>query len=172
MDQQYFYLTTEDGVEMKCKVLFTFDTDDYSYCIYTIIDEDGNESEEISAVRYELDENLEMTNFQELETEEEWDMVEEVYNTLVDTFSEEERDAFIATDEEGNEIECKVIYRFKLDEFGKKYVVYTTDETEPVENLYVASYVDSEDGEIQEIFPVESDEEWEKIEESVEFLNQ
>lgn len=119
MDQQYFYLTTEDGVEMKYKVLFTFDTDDHSYCIYTIIDEDGNESEEISAVRYELDENLEMTNFQELETEEEWDMVEEVYNTLVDTFSEEERDAFIATDEEGNEIECKVIYRFTLDEFGK-----------------------------------------------------
>lgn len=89
MDQPLFTLETEEGIK-TCKVLFTFDTDDHSYCIYSILDENGNDTGEISAVRYETDENLEMSNFQDLESEEEWDMVEEVYNTLVDAFTDEQ----------------------------------------------------------------------------------
>lgn len=167
MDQQFFKLETEDGMN-TCKVLFTFDTDEHSYCIYCVVDEEGKENGEISAVRFELDENLEMTNFQELQTDEEWDMVEEVYNTLVDTFSGK---TFTAIDEEGNEVECKVLHQFEIEEFGKKYVIYTIDDEENSE-FFAASFVESEDGEIHEIFPVESDEEWKKIEEVFEHLNQ
>lgn len=163
MDQQFFNLTTEEGIK-TCKVLFTFDTDDHSYCIYTVIDEDGNESDEISAVRYELDENLEMTGFQELETEEEWDMVIEVYNTLLDTFSEEPY-TFTAVDEDGKEVECQVVTQFELEEFEKKYVIYTVENNE--NELFASSYMESEDGGIQELLPIESDEEWEKIEEVI-----
>jgi len=168
MDQQYFKLETDDGMK-TCKVLFTFDTDEHSYCIYSIVDEEGNESDEISAVRFELDENLEMTNFQELQTDEEWDMVEEVYNTLVDTFAGK---TFTAIDEEGNEVECKVLHQFEIEEFGKKYMIYTIDDEEENPELFAACFVESEDGEIQEILPIESDEEWKKIEETFELLNQ
>ncbi|WP_342469161.1 DUF1292 domain-containing protein [Ureibacillus sp. FSL K6-3587] len=169
MDQQLFKLETENGIK-TCKVLFTFDTDDHSYCIYSIVDEEGNESDEISAVRYELDENLEMTNFQELETEEEWDMVEEVYNTLIDTFSEDK--TFTAVDEEGNEVECKIVHQFAIEDFGKSYVIYSIENEEENSGLYAASYVSSEDGAIQEIFPIESEEEWKKVEQTFELLNQ
>lgn len=171
MEEQIFKLPTEDG-EQTCKVIFTFDTDDHSYCLYSVLDEEGNETDEISAVRYELDENLNMTDFQEIETEEEWDMVQEVYATLVDTFSETESedDFFTVTDEDGVEIECEVLHRFELKEFGKKYLLYTFANEEPIGDIFAASYIESEDGGIQEIFPIESEEEWEKVEQTLDFL--
>ncbi|MED3661484.1 DUF1292 domain-containing protein [Ureibacillus sp. FSL K6-8385] len=166
MDQPLFTLETEEGIK-TCKVLFTFDTDDHSYCIYSILDENGNDTGEISAVRYETDENLEMSNFQDLESEEEWDMVEEVYNTLVDAFTDEQN-TFFATDEDGNEVECQIMYRFELEETGKKYVVYTVVDEGKNGELYAASFEESEDGGIEELFPIETEEEWKKIEEIVE----
>lgn len=172
MDEQYFNVITEDGSEQQCKVVFTFDTDDYSYVLYAVV-EDGVESEEISALRYELDEEGKMTDFAPLETEEEWDMVEEVLNTLVAEFGDDEENYFTIFDEDGEEIECEVLHRFELKEFNKSYILYTfADQDSEVGEIFAAAYVPGENGEIEELLPIESDEEWEKVEKELEFINQ
>lgn len=173
MDEQYFKVSLEDGSEQLCKVVFTFDTDDFSYVLYSIVDEDGNESEEITALRYEVDEDGKMTHFTPLETEEEWDMVEEVLNTLIAEFGDEdEADYFTISDENGEEIECEVLHRFELKDFNKSYILYTFADQDEDGEIFVAAYIAGENGEVEELLPIESDEEWAKVEKELEFINQ
>lgn len=69
-----------------------------------------------------------------------------------------DNDTIIVTDEEGNEQEVEILFTFESDE-GKKYVLYfDPKEEEPYVN---ASIYDDEGG----LFPVESVEEWDMIEE-------
>lgn len=141
--EEYFNIPTEDGSEQRCRVVITFDTDDHSYVIFTIVDEKGNESEEVSVLRYELDENGRMTNFTPLESEEEWEMADEVLNTLVDEFGEENHNFFTVTDENGEEIACRILHRFELEEFEKAYVFYTFTDSDKVEEIFAAAYIES-----------------------------
>ncbi len=173
MEELYFKVLMDDGSDQLCKVVFTFDSDDLSYVLYSTVDDAGNESEEISALRYELDEDGKMTNFTPLETEEEWDMVEEVLNTLVAEFGDGEEDYFTIFDEDGEEIECEVLHRFELKDFNKSYILYTYAEQDgSVGEIFAAAYVPGDNGEIEELLPIDSDEEWEKIEKELEFINQ
>ena len=82
MDDQIFILTNEAGEEQHCRVVFNFETDEHSYVLFTLVDENGESISDVTALRYELDENGEMADFADLETEEEWAMVEEVLNTF------------------------------------------------------------------------------------------
>jgi uncharacterized protein YrzB (UPF0473 family) len=73
------------------------------------------------------------------------------------------------TDEEGNEILYNVLLTFDSEEFEKSYVLIVPaeepeDEDEEVEVL-AYSYTQKEDGSFDELIPVESDEEWDMIEE-------
>lgn len=172
MDEQYFKVQLEDGSEQQCRVVFTFDSDDYSYVLYALVDDNGVESEEISALRYELGENGEMTDFASLETEEEWDMVDEVLNTLVAEFGEGEEDYFTISDENGEEVVCEVIHRFEMEESGKSYILYMCGDQEEIGEIFAAAYVAGENGEVQDLLPIDSDEEWAKVEEELESLNQ
>jgi uncharacterized protein YrzB (UPF0473 family) len=167
MSKEIFTIQTENGAE-TATVLFTFDTDEHSYCIYTLLDEDGNEREGFFAARYELDENGEM-ECAPLESDEEWEMVQEVYYTLVDTFGEDTTKYFTVTDEEGNEILCEIIERFELEGFHYQYVLYKFAEEDS--DLFAARYKADESGNIQDLYPIESDEEWEKIEQKIEHLS-
>lgn len=169
MTDETFKIQTENGEE-TARVIFTFDTDEYSYCIYSILDDQGEESEELFAARYELDENGEMTDFVPVQSEEEWEMVQEVYATLVDTFTEDDPNYFTVTDEEGNEKVCEVLSRFRLEEFGKQYVVYKFALEEHDDELFAASFEADENGVIQDLYPIESEEEWEKIERKIGLL--
>ncbi|MEK3981113.1 DUF1292 domain-containing protein [Psychrobacillus sp. FSL K6-2836] len=72
-------------------------------------------------------------------------------------------------DESGNEQLCNVLFTFESDEFGKSYVLYypigaEEDENEEIE-IHASSFVPNEDGEDGELLPVESDAEWDMIEE-------
>ncbi|MFJ7826874.1 Uncharacterized protein YrzB, UPF0473 family [Psychrobacillus sp. OK028] len=72
-------------------------------------------------------------------------------------------------DENGNEQLCNVLFTFESDEFGKSYVLYypigaEEDENEEIE-IHASSFVPNEDGEDGELLPVESDAEWDMIEE-------
>ena len=72
-------------------------------------------------------------------------------------------------DESGNEQLCNVLFTFESDEFEKSYVLYypigaEEDENEEIE-IHASSFTPNEDGEDGELLPVESDAEWDMIEE-------
>lgn len=172
MDEQYFKIQLEDGTEQQCRAIMTFDSEEHSYVLYSIVDEDGNDSEEVSALRFELDENGEMTDFSSLETEAEWEMVDEVLNTLIAEFGDGEEDFFTISDENGEEVVCEVIHRFEIEEFDKSYIFYTFADQEEIGEIFAASYIAGDKGEVQDLLPIEKDEEWEKIERELQTLNQ
>ena len=73
-------------------------------------------------------------------------------------------------DEKGNEVLCEIIFTYHSDEFNKDYVFFSEvgseDENGKVE-VGVASYIPQGDG-IGELNAVESDEEWDMLEEVLE----
>ncbi|RSK27963.1 DUF1292 domain-containing protein [Bacillus sp. HMF5848] len=77
----------EQGNEILCEVLFTFDSDEFnkSYVLYYPVgaDEDEDGEIEIHASSYSPSEDSEDGNLQPIESEEEWDMIEEMLNTFL-----------------------------------------------------------------------------------------
>lgn len=76
LDSNSLYVTGEDGQEKRMVILFTFDSDDYGKQYVVFQDPEGDESD-IYASSY-TDEG-ELTP---IESDEEWDMVQEVINTF------------------------------------------------------------------------------------------
>lgn len=160
MEEQFFKLLNEAGEEVLCRVVFTFDAEERSYVLYTI---EGEENAEISALRCELDDNGEVSDFAPLETEAEWEMVQEVLNTLVDEFSDDQTNYMTLTNEDGEDIYCHILHRFNVE--GKSYLFYAIDEEgeEPSE-VFASAYIAGENGEVSELLPIETDAEWAMIE--------
>lgn len=80
-------------------------------------------------------------------------------------------DILIVTDEQGNELECIIIMTFESEEFGKSYVVYQLKDDETGE--YFAASFDPEDDDEGQLLPIETDEEWDLVEEVLEnFLDE
>jgi len=72
-------------------------------------------------------------------------------------------------DEQGNEQLCEVLFTFESEQFGKSYVLYypvgaEDDENEEIE-IHASSFNSNEEGEEGELQPIETDEEWDMIEE-------
>ncbi|KMY50895.1 DUF1292 domain-containing protein [Peribacillus loiseleuriae] len=72
-------------------------------------------------------------------------------------------------DENGNEQLCEVLFTFDSEQFNKSYVLYypisaEDDEDEEME-IHASSFVPSEDNKDGELSPVETEEEWDVIEE-------
>ena len=84
IDSNSLYVTDEDGNEKRMIILFTFNSDDYGKS-YVVFQDPENETGEIYASAYNDDGEL-----LPIETDEEWDMVEEVINTFAS--DEEETD--------------------------------------------------------------------------------
>lgn len=166
-ETQEFLIVGENGKEQKCRVVFTFDAEEKSYVLFSLIDEEGNEIPgDISAMTFDYDDNTgEMTNLQPVETEAEWEMINEVVLTLLDEF-EEESQLFTITDENGSDQVCEVIHTFSSEQFGKSYVLYVLVTDEPIEerDIFAAQYVSGNDGTIDDLLPIETDEEWAFVE--------
>ena len=81
----------ENGNEQLCEILFTFDSEKFnkSYVLYYPISDDGEEEIEIHASSYLPSENNEDGELSPIETDEEWDMIEEMLNTFLDEEGEE-----------------------------------------------------------------------------------
>lgn len=75
-------------------------------------------------------------------------------------------------DEEGNEILCDVLHYFYLEQFGKNYVVLSPMEEDELGErvIDVLTYNPDEESEEGSLLPVETDEEWDVIEEIVNTL--
>jgi len=166
-ETQEFMIIGEDGKEQKCRVVFTFDAEEKSYVLFSLIDEAGNEIPgDISAMTFEYDDNNgEMTNLMPVVTEAEWEMINEVVLTLLDEF-EEGPQLITVTDEDGTDQVCEVIHTVSSEQFGKSYVLYVPATDEPIEerDIFAAQYLTGKDGSIDELLPIESDEEWAFVE--------
>ena len=71
-------------------------------------------------------------------------------------------------DEQGNEQLCEILFFFHSDEFNKDYVLYYPigEEDENGEIIvHASSYVPGEEGTDGELSPIETDEEWDVVEE-------
>jgi uncharacterized protein YrzB (UPF0473 family) len=81
----------ENGNEQLCEILFTFDSDKFnkSYVLYYPISDNDDEEIEIHASSFTPSENNEDGELSPIETEEEWDMIEEMLNTFLDEEGEE-----------------------------------------------------------------------------------
>lgn len=165
VEEQYFVIPNGKGGQ-RCKAILTFDSDVHnkSYVLYVQVDESGNEiSEEILRGSFEYDDNDEIMNFAEIETEEENNMVDEVFATF---FDDEEVQYFTITDENDEEIDCEVIHTFYSEQFDKSYVFYVLVTDEPLDDrdIFAAAFTAGEDGEIVDIHPIETEEEWQVVE--------
>lgn len=76
-----------------------------------------------------------------------------------------EEKQFTIIDEEGNEFLCDIIFTFHSDDFDRDYVVYTIPGKEDDDEIEVsAAWYQEADGKEGELFPIETDAEWELIE--------
>jgi uncharacterized protein YrzB (UPF0473 family) len=92
-EKEIIIIPDEDGNEEEFEVLFTFDVDETDKKYMMLIPVDGNpEVDEVYPFRYE--EEGDDLQLYPIEDDEEWDMVEETFNTLIDEleFDEEEED--------------------------------------------------------------------------------
>lgn len=76
LDSNCIYVQDENGNDKKMTILFTFDSDDYKKQ-YVVFQDPENE-EEVFASAY-----TETGDLIPIESDEEWDMVEEVINTFI-----------------------------------------------------------------------------------------
>lgn len=76
----------------------------------------------------------------------------------------EERMTFKIFNDEGQEVECEVLFTFESNETGKNYMVYTDNSEDEEGNTKVyASIYNPEDKEMK-LQPIETDKEWEIVE--------
>ena len=78
---------------------------------------------------------------------------------------------FSVIDHEGNEVLCEILLTTENEDTGKKYIVFYPIESKADEDgrieLMAASYTEGEDG-TGDLNQIETDEEWEFIEEAIE----
>jgi len=75
-------------------------------------------------------------------------------------------------DENGNELLMEILFTFDSDDYNKSYVVYypagaENEDEEGNVDLHVSAYVPASNNEGGDLLPVETDEEWEMIEEVI-----
>lgn len=103
MNENTFKMVTEDGKEITCNVLFTFDSEETgkSYIAYTdnTYEEDG--SIKAYAAVYHPD-NLN-SGFEPIETEKEWKVVEAILDSIQEEVRKKMQEAEESAASEGNE---------------------------------------------------------------------
>ncbi|RUS48637.1 DUF1292 domain-containing protein [Cohnella sp. AR92] len=89
-EAEIIYIPDEDGNDEAFEVIMKFEPDDGTNRKYMMIvpADDEDEEQEVLAFRYE-EENDEIQLFP-IEDQEEWDMVEETFNTLTAEFGDED----------------------------------------------------------------------------------
>ena len=82
--------------------------------------------------------------------------------------AKEEKERIVIPDENGDEHLFEVLFTFDVEETGKSYMVLepvgASEEDEEVE-VFAFRFEDGEDEEDLALFPIETDEEWDMVEE-------
>src|SRR5690554_233582 len=90
-EAEMIYIPEEDGSEQAYEVVMKFELDEtgQKYMMVVPVDEDEEEpSDEVFAFRYEEDDDAEDLKLYAIEDEEEWNIVEETFNTLISELEE------------------------------------------------------------------------------------
>lgn len=88
---------------------------------------------------------------------------------------EEEENYITLVDENGDEQLYEVLFTFDSDEFEKSYILFYpvgASEDEEDEIVHAYAYIPTEDGGYGELLPIETDEEWDMIEEVFNTFNE
>ena len=93
LKENQIMVTDENGVESICEILFTHEADGKQYVVFEFVD-----SEEVSAAIYVPGENEQEGTFEDIETEEEWAMLDDVLQKFYD-----ENDAELDEEEDEEE---------------------------------------------------------------------
>lgn len=162
MEEQTFVLQNEVGEDVTCRVVFTFDAEEHSYVLFAV---EGDTSGQISALRYILNDSGELSDFEDIETEEEWSMVEEVMNTIAEEFMQDQQNFITVTNDNDEDVEYQILHRFQHPETLKNYLFYgDVDEKGTVAEVFASAYEAGINGEIIDLLPIETDEEWAFVE--------
>ena len=76
----------------------------------------------------------------------------------------EDEDKFTVVNDEGEEVLCTLLFTFESDETGKNYVIYTDDTLDENGSTKVYASIYDPTGESTQLMPIETDQEWEIIE--------
>ena len=83
---------------------------------------------------------------------------------------ESENMTFTIVNDEGKEVECEVLFTFESEETGKNYIVYTDNTIDEEGNTTVFASIYDPDSDESKLFPIETEKEWEIIENILEEL--
>jgi uncharacterized protein YrzB (UPF0473 family) len=88
MDEEILVVTDENGEELECVIVMTFESEEFNknYVVYRIKDD---ESGEVFAASFNPNDGEEGQLYQ-IETDEEWDLVEEVLENFLEDEEDEE----------------------------------------------------------------------------------
>ncbi|WP_107838768.1 DUF1292 domain-containing protein [Metasolibacillus meyeri] len=93
-EQRHITIVDESGNEQLCEVLHTFESEEFgkSYVLYSLVgaEEDADGQVEIFASSFTPSENGEDGELEPIESEAEWDLIEDVLNALEDELDDEE----------------------------------------------------------------------------------
>ena len=82
--------------------------------------------------------------------------------------TQEQQNQITIVDENGNEQLCEILHIVESEEFGKSYVLYSLVGAEEDENgaveIFASSFTPAENGEDGELMPIETEAEWDYIE--------
>lgn len=93
MNEQQITIVDEKGNEQLCEILFFFHSDEFNkdYVLYYPIgEEDENGEIIVHASSYVPGDSESEGELSPIETDEEWDVVEEMYNTFIEQQEEDE----------------------------------------------------------------------------------
>lgn len=81
----------------------------------------------------------------------------------------EKDNKLVYIDEKGNEVLCEILFTFDSEEFNKSYVLFypVGNENEAEIEVMAAAYTPLEDGSVGELSEIETDEEWDLIEDTL-----
>lgn len=85
MEEQGIILYDDEGNETLYEILFTFESDDYQKQYVILYPAGSFEDEEVELIAYSYEEDSDEVSGKlfPIESDEEWDMVEEVLNTFL-----------------------------------------------------------------------------------------
>ena len=84
-EEQYITVSDDNGNETLYEVLFTFDSEDYGKSYILLIPAGSEPGDQVDVLAYSFDSEAEGADvdLNELESDEEWDMVEGVLDTFL-----------------------------------------------------------------------------------------
>lgn len=86
-EKDYIYITDDEGNEDKFEIIYQFDHEENQYMLVIPVDLEEDE-EEVEVFAFRFEEDKDGVKLHTIEDESEWDMIEEVFNTLNDEFNQ------------------------------------------------------------------------------------